>query len=433
LAGSQAAYRAACERAGIVLVDNIEALMETARFLLKVPPPKTRGVAVLASSGGAAIMAADKAEEHGVPMPQPQEAARLVLEAMIPEFGSPRNPADVTAQVMNMPEVVPACANAMMDDPSYGAMLVPMVVASQQAVARLNLYEEVAQRTGKPVIFVWISDWLQGPGAMEIEQSPHVAMFRSMDRAYAAIAAWHRRGERLANPRVLVRRAPVEAAAQARALLIAASHSTLTEREAKRVLALYGIPVVEERLVKSADEAAKVAEALGFPTVLKVESPDLPHKTEAGVIRLNLRNGGEVCAAYDAVMANANKVSPPPRINGVLVQPMVPQGVEVMVGAWIVVVGLGGILVELLKDTAVGLAPLTHGEALAKLAGLKGVALLKGFRGSQPVDMERLADLVGRISEFIDDQRDLVAEIDVNPLICAGDRILAVDALIVKR
>jgi len=440
LAGSQAAYRAACERAGIVLVDNIEALMETARFLLKVPPPKARGIAVLASSGGAAIMAADKAEEHGVPMPQPQEAARLVLEAMIPEFGSPRNPADVTAQVMNMPEVIPACANAMMDDPSYGAMLVPMVVASQQSVARLAMYEEIGQRAGKPVIFVWISDWLQGPGAMEIEKSPHIAMFRSMDRAYAAIAAWHRRGERLANPRQEVRRVPAEAASQARAMLAASTHGTLTEREAKRVLALYGIPVVDEHLVKSADEAASTAEALGFPVVLKVESPDLPHKTEAGVIRLNLRNAAEVRSAYAAVMANADKVSPRPRIIGVLVQPMVPQGVEVMVGARvdplfgpIVVAGLGGILVELLKDTAVGLAPLTHGEALEKLNGLKGVAVLKGFRGSEPVDMDRLADLVGRISEFIADQKDVVAELDVNPLICAGGRILAVDALIVKR
>jgi len=139
------------------------------------------------------------------------------------------------------------------------------------------------------------------------------------------------------------------------------------------------------------------------------------------------------------VMENAAKVSPPPRINGVLVQPMVPQGVEVMVGARVdplfgplVVVGLGGILVELLKDTAVGLAPVTFKEALGMLDGLKGSAMLRGFRGSPPVDVAALADLVGRVSEFIADHAEAVAEIDVNPLICAGPRILAVDALIYK-
>jgi hypothetical protein len=174
--------------------------------------------------------------------------------------------------------------------------------------------------------------------------------------------------------------------------------------------------------------------------VLKVESPDLPHKTEAGVIRLNLRSSEEVRAGYAAVMANAARVSPPPRLNGVLVQPMVPAGIEVMIGARVdplfgplVVVGLGGVLVELLGDTAVGLAPVTQAEALEMLGKLKGAAALGGFRGAPAVDLGGLAELVGRVSEFIGDQRETIAEIDVNPVICAGSRLLAVDALIVKR
>ena len=130
------------------------------------------------------------------------------------------------------------------------------------------------------------------------------------------------------------------------------------------------MPVVGERLVQNADDAVNAAESLGYPVVLKVESPDLPHKTEAGVIRLNLRSADEVRAGHAAVMANAGKVSPPPRINGVLVQPMVPQGVEMVIGARIdplfgplIVVGLGGILVELLKDTALSPAPVTPAAA----------------------------------------------------------------------
>ena len=438
LAGSQAAYRAAFERSGVILVEDTEALMETARFFTKVSAPRARGVGVLASSGGAAIMAADKAEIHGVPLPQPLPATLDILVKHIPDFGSTSNPFDVTAQVMNLPEVIPACANALMDDPSYGAVLVPMVYASINSVARLPLYSELAKNKQKPVIFVWTSDWLEGPGSLEIEHDPHIALVRSMDRAFSTIKAWHHWGEhRAAPPRLMVRRSAATAKSEAATLLAKAGNSTLTEREAKAVLSLYGVPVVGERLVQSADEAAKAAKALGLPAVLKVESPDLPHKTEAGVIRLNLRTAEDVRSAYDAVMANAHKVTPPPRINGVLVQPMVPEGVEVMIGARVdplfgplIVVGLGGILVELLKDTSVGLAPLTHGEAMAMLLRLKGIAALKGFRGSEPVDLEKLADLVGRVSEFIADHRDAVAEVDVNPLICAGSHIMAVDALI---
>jgi acetyl-CoA synthetase len=231
---------------------------------------------------------------------------------------------------------------------------------------------------------------------------------------------------------------PAETIAQAGALIAAASGRTLTEREAKAVLALYGVPVVGERLAHSAAEAVNAAEALGYPVVLKVESPDLPHKTEAGVIRLNMRTADEVRAGYAAVMGNADKVSPPPRINGVLVQPMVPDGIEMVVGARndplfgpLIVVGLGGILVEVLKDTALSPAPVTPLEAEGLLRGLKGMKLLDGFRGMPAVDVKRLAQVISNVSRFAMDHRDSVAELDVNPLICAGDRITAVDALVV--
>jgi acetyl-CoA synthetase len=222
-------------------------------------------------------------------------------------------------------------------------------------------------------------------------------------------------------------------------MIAAAAASTLTEREAKAVLALYGVPVVGEQLVGTAGDAVAAAEALGYPVVLKVESPDLPHKTEAGVIRLNLGTAEAVRAGYAAVMANAAKVSPPPLVNGVLVQPMVPQGIEMVVGARndplfgpLVVVGTGGVLVELLQDTALAPAPVSPAEAEALLRGLKGAKLLEGFRGMQGADIGRLAQVVSDVSRFAADHRDSVAELDVNPLICAGERIVGVDALIVR-
>jgi hypothetical protein len=155
------------------------------------------------------------------------------------------------------------------------------------------------------------------------------------------------------------------------------------------------------------------------------------------VVKLNLRDAGAMRDGYRVVMANAHKVSPPPRITGVLVQPMIAAGVEIMIGARLdpqlgplIVAGLGGIMVELVKDTAIELAPVTHAEARAMLLRLKGAQLLTGFRGSRSVDIDQLAGIVCRLSEFAADQADRVAEVDVNPLICSADRIVAVDALI---
>ncbi|MDE2581116.1 MAG: acetate--CoA ligase family protein, partial [Rhodospirillales bacterium] len=224
----------------------------------------------------------------------------------------------------------------------------------------------------------------------------------------------------------------------AAALIAQAGGRALTEREAKAALALYGVPVVGERLARSADEAVAAAGVLGHPVALKVESPDLPHKTEAGVIRLGLADAAAVRSAFNEIMARAAAVVPAPRVNGVLVQPMVPAGVELVVGARVdplfgplVVVGLGGILVEVLADTALALAPVSISEARAMLGRLRGARLLDGFRGAPAVDRTRLAEVIVAVSRFVADHRDAIAELDVNPLIGAGERIVAVDALIV--
>jgi len=437
LAGSHAAYRAVFQRAGAVLVENFESLVETASFFAKAPPPKAKGVAIVSASGGGAIMAADRAEQHAVPLPQPGPALHDLLTTRIPDFGAARNPCDVTGQILNDPESLNVCAGAFLADPQYAALVVPMTYGYAASAQRIPVYDRLARENGKMVCIAWQAEWLEGPGVKEAEESDHVAVFRSMSSLFAALAAWNWRTEKRAARHETIPSTPEETRRMARALIDEAGDATLTEREAKRVLALYGVPVVGEQLISSPEDAVNAAAALGYPVVLKVESADLPHKTEAGVIRLNLRNADDVRASYDAVMANAAAVSPPPRINGVLVQPMVPQGVEMVVGARVdplfgplVVVGLGGILVEVLNDTALAPAPVTHREGLALLGQLKGERLLRGFRGMEPVDLDRLADVICRVSRFAADHRDVITELDLNPLICAGDRITAVDALI---
>ena len=440
LAGSQAAYRAVFQRAGAILVEDYEALAETAAFFAKAPPPKARGVAVVAASGGAAIMAADRAEQYGVPLPQPNDAVRDILMSHIPEFGSARNPCDVTAQILANPESLNACADALLGDPSYGALVVPQTYGYAPSAKRIPVYDALAAKHGKITCIAWQTEWLEGPGVKEAEESEHVALFRSMPHCFAALAAWHWRAKKRASGAPTTSATPEKVFAQARRLILAAKGQTLTEREAKQVLALYGVPVVGEHLAQSVDEAMNAAGSLGYPVVLKVESPDLPHKTEAGVVRLNIHSADEVRAAHQTIMAKVNAVTPAPRINGVLVQRMMPQGIEMVVGARIdplfgplVVVGLGGILVELLQDSALAPAPVTHDEALALLAQLKGARLLDGFRGMPGVDRNRLADVICSIATFAADHRDAIAELDVNPLICTGDSITAVDALIVPK
>jgi acetate---CoA ligase (ADP-forming) len=346
----------------------------------------------------------------------------------------------VTAQILANPESLNACADALLGDPSYGALVVPQTYGYAPSAKRIPVYDSLAAKHGKITCIAWQTEWLEGPGVKEAEEAEHVALFRSMPHLFAALAAWHWRAEKRAAGTVAVAATPAETVQRARTLIAAADGQTLTEREAKEVLALYGVPVVGERIAQSVDEAVNAAGSRGYPVVLKVESPDLPHKTEAGVVRLNLRDADEVRAAYQAVMAKANAVTPPPRINGVLVQKMMPQGIEIVVGARIdplfgplVVVGLGGILVELLQDSALAPAPVTHDEALALLGQLKGARLLDGFRGMAGVDRNALADVICRVAAFAADHRDAIAELDVNPLICSGGRITAVDALIVPK
>jgi acyl-CoA synthetase (NDP forming) len=440
LAGSDSAYRAAFERGGAIVVEEFEGLMEAAEFFAKAPPPQARGIAVLAASGGAAIMAADKAEAYGISLPQPCEAVRRVLEANIPDFGSARNPCDVTGQVLNNPLSMPACSDALLSDAAYGALVVPQTLAFEMYKSRLDSLGMQSELHGKITCSVLISNWLQGPGTLEAERNPHVALFRSMDRCFRAIAAWHHRADlTLRAERDAKRVSDFSAAARAARLLAEAANDRLTERESKSVLELYGIPTVRELAADSMDTLLHAATQLGFPLALKIESRDIAHKTEAGGVALNLRSMDELRTAYERVLANARRCSPAASIAGVLLQRMAPAGVEVVVGARIdplfgplIVAGFGGVLVELLRDSTVELAPVNAHQAMRMLQRLKGAALFGGFRGGPAVDLDRLADLLVRVSEFAADQQGLITELDINPVICAGSTLTAVDALIVR-
>ena len=451
LAGSAAAYRAMFERVGAVVVEDLEELAETAAFFAKAPPPNAnparRGVAVVAGSGGFCIAAADKAEKHAVPLPQPGDALRGELARHVPEFGFTGNPCDFTAQIT--PDQIRACCEAFFADPGYDSVVMPQTYANERSIIRITNLQAMAAKHGKIGCVPWTAGWLGGPGSMEAATSPNLVLFRSMDSCFRTLAAWYRHADRsaaLAQVQLNANLAPApaprapELRQRVAAQLERAGNRILTERESKAVLAQYGLPVVAERLARTADEAAVFACELGFPVVLKIEAEGLAHKTESGLIRLNVQDADAVRVQFGELMGGAAKLGLGAATTGVLLQPMIGKGVEVMAGIRVdplfgplVLVGLGGIFVEVLEDVAVDLAPVSEAQALGMLGRLKSKRLLEGYRGMPGVDLPALARVIAGLSEFAADHTAAIAECDINPLICNGSRIVAVDALIVRK
>jgi acetyltransferase len=258
-------------------------------------------------------------------------------------------------------------------------------------------------------------------------------------RSRLAYHAWRER--RLADGFATApsRTAPQDAAI-ARALGL--GRSTLSESESKQLLAAWGVGSAREHLVGSADAAVEAAEQLGLPVVLKVDSPDILHKTEAGVVRLNLRDAAQVRSAYAELLASAKDYAPQARITGVSVQEMVGDGVEVIIGVScdpqlgpVLLFGSGGVMVEVYNDVALRRCPITRREAQAMIDEVKGARLLQGFRGRPAADLEALADTLMRVSYFAMHTEGHLAELDINPLMVLpeGQGVKAVDALVVLR
>ncbi|HYZ34615.1 MAG TPA: acetate--CoA ligase family protein [Crenalkalicoccus sp.] len=429
LAGSAAAWSAAFRRAGLVEVEDFDALLETAAFFAKSGgAPRARGVAIVTPSGGAGIMAADHAEALHLSMPQPSPETERVLRAAIPDFGAPRNPCDLTAQVATNPASYDECLDAMLDDPQYGVLVIPIVYSHHATTAvRMAQTQKVAARHGKPVCIAWIPEQLEGPGVVAAEAMPELAVFRSMRRLMNAIRLW----QGYHAPRA----APAEV--QGGAVALPPSPCVLAEAEAKALFARAGVPTVEERRAADAEAAVAAAEALGFPVALKLDSPDIAHKTEAGGVALNLADVAAVRAAFDAILAAARRYDARARLDGVLVQRMAPKGVELILGTRrdpqfgpMLLVGTGGVQAELWRDVALDLAPVSPARAEEMLRSLRGFPLLDGFRGAPRADLAAVARAVAAFSQFVASAGPRLQEAEINPLIAGAWGCLAVDGLV---
>ncbi|MGR3321563.1 MAG: acetate--CoA ligase family protein [Pseudooceanicola sp.] len=440
LAGSAELWKALFDRAGAVSVDAFEDVIETAWFFAKAPAPKAAGVAALSGSGGAAIMTADAAELAGVPMPQPTPEVVARLRDLIPPYVPARNPCDVTAGVINDMDTLIDSADALLGDPHYGTLIYCYTLAYDAAKLRQPRLSALAEKHGKPVIYAWVTQILEGAGTMEAERDPNIAVFRTMQRAFETIRAWTESAARQALPPAEPETGDDDTRARVRAILDRAEGTALGEGASKAILAAYGIDTPREMRVTDADGAARAATEIGGRLALKVDSPDIPHKSDAGGVVLGVEGAEAAAAAFDRIMRDCRAHAPAARIDGVLVQEMVPQGLEILAGfrhaegfGPVLTVGLGGVLTEVMRDSATALAPVSAGQAEAMLRGLRGARLFDGFRGAPPVPVAKLAEAVAALSRIAVDFGGELSEFDVNPLICLPDRIVAVDGLAIRK
>jgi acetyltransferase len=498
LVGADDVVDAALRKLGVTRVSSIDELVETVALFHARKLPRGNGVAVISVSGGVGSVLSDQAAELGVTFPPlPDETAKALTE-IVPEFGSVGNPLDITGQGVFETRMLDASLDALATAES-----IDVVVHARGWPAALDRESPVGKALERAValhpeiLFLVMS--LSG-GKLFASSYPHtpckdpfswldgVPFLQGSDDALRAIASLLRYAEfqrqRTLTPRPLrganigcadiplpragegetglllpsplegeglgvrgpwgsrARLTPPEIARRARDLVRAAGGRALTERESKEVLALYGMPVTREILARSADDAVGAADMLGWPVALKVESPDLLHKTDAGAVLLNVEDADALLEGYEEIVANARAAQPDATIHGVLIQEMAPRGIEAILGmlhdpSWgpAVAVGIGGTLVEVLKDRQLLLPPIDAGEARAALGALRAARLFDGVRGAPPSDVAALTDALVRFSELCQDLAGEVAEIDVNPLLVLpkGQGVLALDALIVPR
>ena len=434
-------YRTAFRLGGFVEVRDIDDLVDICKAFRGKKLPRSNRVAVITPSGGAGVLLADRCVEAGLELPALAQATVSKLREYVAAFATVANPVDVTPQGYNDNYAsYNRLIGDVLADPNIDSVIARSPRGGAATIWAKN-FVEMLRTTTKPVMINWPTSPDDNADVVEFLESHGVPVIMTPGRTVHALAALHdyarkverhqanrrRSGERLVPPQALD--------------FAGASGTTLGEHRSKALLAAYGIRAVDEKLL-SADAIEKLgASPLPFPLAVKIESADIPHKTEAGVVRLNISDLEGLKRAAREVLDAAHSHNASARIDGISVQQMA-SGLEVIVGAVndrffgpVVTFGLGGIYTELLKDVTHRFAPFDVETAKEMIGEIKGAALLKGYRGSPALDVEALADVLSRVSLLIADHAGHIAEIDVNPLFVrpVGEGVLAADALVVLK
>jgi len=436
LTGSDALYDAVFAQYGVIRVQSYDELLEVSHLLAHTPKPSQPGIAVVSHSGGISSLTADMCGQAGLDLPPLSDQARDGINSVIKDFGWAANPSDVTGYANS--ESFPHIMDCMLNEPQMGTLVIASAGSDTQAEQVISL----RNRSDKGMVFLWTGSRGATAGLAKLK-SANIPLFYAPDtlaRGLRNLLDYHAwRDHRLEDG---FGRAPALTAAQEQtvARLRHLGRVTLSESESKQLIAAWGVPVTREVRVGSAEAAVEAAQRLGYPVALKVDSPDILHKTEAGVIRLGLREVEEVRTAYAEIIARAAAYAPNATISGVLVQEMVTDGVEVIVGVSydaqlgpILLFGSGGVMVEVYNDVPLRRCPITPAEAFAMLLDVKGARVLQGFRGRPAADVDALAETLVRVSHLAVHLEGRLAELDINPLMVlpAGRGVKAVDTLVV--
>jgi acetyltransferase len=422
LAGADMAYGAAFKRSGVIRAENFESLFDYAQAFAMQPLPAGLRVGIITNAGGPGIMATDAAEISGLKVVAPTAETQQLLRACLPAAAAVGNPVDVIGDAD--PDRYTKAFAILQDDPNVDAIVV--VVTPQNMTQPLALAEKLAQahHGKKPVLAAFL-----GGGEVQRAQQRlmelNIPNYPSPERAVAALralcdyAAWRQRPPRMVA-RFPVNRRRVERVLGWNSRM---DIKQVGEVEAKEILRAYDFSILPGGLAEDADQAMEIAQRIGYPVVLKISSPDIIHKSDFGGVRINLANAEQVRDAFDLMMLRVQRRAPQARIRGGYVEKMGPRGREVILGMTrdpqfgpMLMFGLGGIFVEVMKDVTFYLAPITADEAMQMLKNTRSYALLQGARGQAPVDMEAIAVSLQRISQLVTDYPQ-IQELDINPYI----------------
>ncbi|HOV59711.1 MAG TPA: acetate--CoA ligase family protein [Candidatus Hydrogenedentes bacterium] len=423
LAGADIAYGAAFKRAGIVRADDFESLFDYALAFANQPLPRGDRVVVITNAGGPGIMAADAVELEGMKMESLTPSVAESIRAQLPPAASVANPVDVLGDAE--PGRYAMALEAVLADERADAVVViltPQAMSDPDATAREII--RVAKGSTKPVLACFMGgSQVTSARAMLLEGG--IPDYPSPERAVRAVKAmveyvkWKNRPPRVVT-RFPVNRHRVERilARQARS-----GRKEMGEVEAKEILKAYDFYVPPGGLARTAEEAIMIAERVGYPVVMKIVSPDILHKSDVGGVKLNLGKAQEVQDAFDLMMLRISRAHPDAYLRGVYIEKMSKPGREVILGMHrdpqfgpMLMFGLGGIFVEVMKDVSFYLAPITKNEAIQMLQNTRSYALLKGARGQAAVDMDAIAGALQRISQLVTDFPQ-IEEMDINPFI----------------
>jgi len=439
LAGSETAYEAVFERAGIIRCDSIRSQFDYAQVLAYQPLPKGKSVAVITNAGGPGIMATDAIIRQGLDFAEMTDNTVTKLTAVLPAAANCHNPIDVLGDALA--DRYETALDVVLDDPNVDAVLVMLTPqAMTQAAKTAEAIVKIARRKREKPVITCFMGADKVAEATTILREGNIPQIGDTQSAVAALRVMTDYVRWLARPKRVVKLFPVN---RRKVETIVHRHlrqgaREIAENESKEILEAYGFVTPKGEIAATADQAAAIATQLGFPVVLKIWSPDILHKSDVGGVQIGLKSAREVRDAFDLMMYRIPKKMPDAHILGVLVQEMCSGGKEVILGMKrdpnfgpLMMFGMGGTMVEVLKDIAFYLAPLTADEARQMLVKTRTYQMLKGVRGEEGVDIDALAEGLQRLSQLVTEFAQ-IQELDINPYIIGpeGTTPIAVDARI---